>query len=83
MQEKIGPVLILFEIVHSHLMTLSHTELKSPSFLWAFKRELFADQIPVLLGTIPKLVTINKCLSDITEFVNWVHNKEFVPVSDP
>lgn len=63
MEEKIRPILALFEIVHSHVMALSHTELKPPSFLRAFKRvELFADWIPVLLGTIPKLVGINECL---------------------
>lgn len=50
-EEKIGPILALFEIVHFHLMVLSHTELKPPISLRTFERaELFADYIPVLLG---------------------------------
>lgn len=55
-----GPILARFGIVHSHLMTLSHTEVKPPSFLRLFKKvKLFADQIPGFLGTFPKLLATN------------------------
>lgn len=83
-EEEIRPILTLFEIVRFHLMVLSHTERKAPASLRAFERaEHFADSTPVLLGTIPKLVGVNECLFDISELLNWVHNKEFVPVSNP
>lgn len=59
-EKKIRPVLILFESVHFHLMVLSHTELKPPASLRESERaELFADSIPVLLGTIPKQLGVN------------------------
>lgn len=55
-----GTILARFEIVNSLLMTLSHTEVKPPSFLRPFKKvKLFADQIPVFLGTLPKLLAAN------------------------
>lgn len=66
-----GPILARFEIVHSLLMTLSYTEVRPPSFLRPFEKvELFADQIRVLLGTVPKLVVTDECLFDITDLLN-------------
>lgn len=57
--------------------------MKPPSFLRPFEKgELFAGRIPVLLGTVPKAVATDECLFYITELLNSVHNKEFVPVSD-
>lgn len=45
--------------------------MKPPASLRAFERlELFADDIPVLPGTIPKLVGVNECFLDITRLLS-------------